>query len=48
MNTRATATSTTGINLIFVSNREKVIQHGVIKMGLTDHYMPFLVRKAYI
>ncbi len=46
--TRVTAISTTGIDLIFVSNMEKVIQHGVIKTGLTDHYMPFLVRKAYI
>ncbi len=43
-----TATSTTGIDLICVSNMDTVIRHGVIKTGLTDHYMPFLVRKAYI
>ncbi len=44
---RVTTTSTTGIDLICVSNSEKVIQHGVIKTGLTDHYMLFLVRKAH-
>ncbi len=46
--TRVTATSSTGIDLIFVTNSEKIIQHGIIKTGITDHYMPFLVRKTYI
>ncbi len=46
--TRVTATSSTDIDLIFVTNSEKIIQHGVIKTGITDHYMPFLVRKTYI
>ncbi len=33
---------------MFVTNIETIIQHGVIKAGSTDHYMPFVIRQTYI
>ncbi len=45
--TRVTATSTTGIDLILVSNREKVIQHGVIKTTYRPLYALFSEENIY-
>ena len=44
--TRVTANSATCIDLIFTSIADKVIQSGVIQAGISDHYMPYFVRKS--
>jgi hypothetical protein len=46
--TRVTDKSSTCLDLVFVSHKDRVIQSGVVKLGMSDHYMPFLVRKIFI
>lgn len=43
--TRVTANSETCIDLIIVSDPEKITQSGVIPTGLSDHYLTFCTRK---
>lgn len=43
--TRVTASSETAIDLIFVSDPQKVCQSGVITIGVSDHFMTFCTRK---
>ena len=44
--TRVTPFSETCIDLIFASHTDKITKSGVIKTGLSDHYMPYFVRKT--
>ena len=44
--TRITPHSQTCIDLIFASQNNKVIQSGVIQTGISDHFMPYFVRKS--
>ena len=44
--TRETVNSSTAIDFIFVSHPENVVQSGVIPVAISDHYMPFCVRKC--
>ncbi len=46
--TRITSTSESAIDLVFTSHTNRVIQKGVLHYGITDHSMPFIVRKAHI
>lgn len=44
--TRVTDTSSTTIDLIFTTDKEKNIQHGVIPCGISDHDLIYCTRRA--
>ena len=44
--TRVTPNSESTIDLIMVSDRQNISQHGVIPFGLSDHYMTYCSRKV--
>ena len=44
--TRVTSTSESIIDLIFVSDPNKICQSGTITVGLSDHLMIFCTRKT--
>ena len=44
--TRVTSTSESIIDLIFVSDPNKICQSGTITVGLSDHYMTYCTRKT--
>ena len=45
--TRVTSNSSTTIDLIFVSDVERITQHGVIPNAISDHDMTFVTRKIH-
>ena len=44
--TRITTTSSSTIDLIMVSNNDKISKSGVITLGLSDHFMTYCTRKV--
>ena len=46
--TRVTEKSKTAIDIIFTSHTERIIQKGVQHIGISDHSMAFIIRKAHI
>lgn len=45
--TRVNHTSQTTIDLIMVSDKANISQHGVIPYGISDHFMTFCTRKVH-
>ena len=43
--TRVTGTSATGIDLIFTNRVEKILNSGIVHVGISDHSLIFAVRK---
>ncbi len=44
--TRITNTSASCIDLILVSDKDKITQSGVISIGISDHFLTFCTRKV--